>query len=43
MSTVGGLHEYTGGYHDECGGIIMSRPGDVQYTVVSIEIQLFSQ
>ena len=40
MSTVGEYHEYTGGYHDECGGIIMNRP---EYTAVSIEIQRFSQ
>ena len=44
---AGGYHEYTGGvqdsggYHDECG--VMSTPGDVQYTGVPIQIQLFSQ
>ena len=27
-----------GGYYDECGGI-MSTPGDVRYTGVSIQIQ----
>ena len=31
-----------GGYYDECGDI-MSTPGDVQYTGVSVQIQLFSQ
>ena len=27
----GGYYEYTRGYHDVCG-VIMSTPGDVQYT-----------
>ena len=38
MSTLGGV-QYTGvimskpgAYPDECGGDIMSTPGDVQYT-----------
>ena len=41
FSTVGGYHEYSSWYHDECGDII-STPGDVQYTGVSIQIQLFA-
>ena len=40
---TGGYHEYTGRYHDECRGISLSTPRDVQYTGVSIQIQLFSQ
>ena len=39
---LGGYHEYTGGYHDECGDI-MSTPEDVQNTGISIQIHLFSQ
>ena len=31
MLTLGGYHEYTGGYQDACG-VIMSTPGGVQYT-----------
>ena len=30
-----------GRYHDECGGGYHEYPGDVQYTGVSIQIQLF--
>ena len=41
MSTLDGV-QYSGVHHDECGDL-MSKPGDVQCTVVSIQIQLFSQ
>ena len=40
FSTLGDIMSTPGGYHDECGDII-SAPGDVQYTGVSIQIQLF--
>ena len=39
----GGYHEYTGGYHEYSGGVQYEYTGDVQYTVVSIQIQLLSQ
>ena len=35
MSTLGRFHDEYGGYHE--------HTGDVQYTGVSIQIQLFSQ
>ena len=49
MMSVGAYHEYSGGcsvhWRDTMMrvGDIMSRPGYVQYTGVSIQIQLFSQ
>ena len=42
FSTLGDTMGTLGGYHDECGDI-MSTPEDVQYTEISIQIQLFSQ
>ena len=42
IMSVGGYHEYTGGYHNKCGDI-MSTLKIVQYTGVCIQIQLFSQ
>ena len=42
FSTPGDTMRKLGGYHDECGGGI-SKLGDVQYTGVSIQIQLLSQ
>ena len=48
MMNVGGYHEYSGVFSTLGDAMIsvediMSTPGDVWYTGVSIQIQLFSQ
>ena len=48
LSTPGDIIEYSGGYHEYTGGCsvywgMFSILRDVQYTGVSIQIQLFSQ
>ena len=42
FSTLGDTMSTLGGYHNECGDI-MSTPEDVQYTGISIQVQLFFQ
>ena len=39
MSILGDVMSTPNGYHDECGGDIMSTLRCVQYTKVSVQIQ----